>query len=64
MYNKIIRWANENNVQITWFLIGTLLSQISYELANHNFWQVGFNAISIMALYFTRNYRFKVPANG
>ena len=64
MYNKIILWANENNVQVTWFLIGTLLSQISYELVNGNYWQSAINAICIAGLYFTRNFKFKVPANG
>lgn len=64
MYNKFIKWCNENNVQVTWFLIGTLLSQISYEAVNGNIWQVVINAICILCLYFTRNFKFKESVNG
>ena len=64
MYNKFINWCNENNVQVTWFLIGTLLTEMLYETIKLNYWALLINSLCILGLWFTRDVKFKESVNG
>lgn len=53
------QWYGENNVEITWFLIGILLMGTLDSLAKGQYWQAGINFILLITNYFVRSSGFR-----
>ena len=57
MWEKFKNWSNENNVQITWFLLGVTLMALFDNMAKHNWTEAAWNFFVLVLLYTTRNVR-------
>ena len=56
---SITEWYKENNVEITWFLIGILLMETLDALAKRQYWFAGNNLILLITNYLLRSFGFR-----
>lgn len=50
------QWYGENNVEITWFVIGILLMATLDSLAKGQYWEAGVNFIILIINYLVRSW--------
>lgn len=53
------QWYGENNVEITWFVIGILLMATLDSLAKGQYWEAGVNFIILIINYLVRSSGFR-----
>lgn len=58
MFSKLREWANANNTEVTWFLIGVLVVSTLDALARGEYLWVVFNILMIWMNYAFRNTEF------
>lgn len=51
---KFFNWCNENNTEITWFLIGVTLMAFLDSLAKQSYGMAVWNFVVLALIYFTR----------
>ncbi len=51
---KFFDWCNENNIEITWFLIGVTLMAFLDSLTKQSYGMATWNFVVLALLYFTR----------
>jgi len=56
---SIAEWYKENNVEITWLVIGILIMGTLDSLAKGHYWFAGINFILLLANYFLRSSGFR-----
>ena len=55
---KLVQWYEENNVEITWFLIGILSVGTLDQLAKGQYWSAAINFFLIVVNYLLRKEGF------
>lgn len=53
-WNKFWEWSNENNTQITWFLLGFFLYDLFVKIGRSEWYSVAWSLVIITLLYITR----------
>jgi hypothetical protein len=54
MWNKICNWYNTNDMQITWFIIGSFLTWLFVDISFGNFLGALFDLIIVVVNYVYR----------
>ena len=56
---KFIRWFDNNNAEIVWFLVGFCYCDMLNELAAHRYWPAAWNFFIIVTNIFLRKSNFQ-----
>jgi hypothetical protein len=56
--DKFTQWFVDNNVEITWSLMGFLFCDMIEQIVRQNFWHAGWNFFIISINYFLRKEGF------
>ena len=56
---SISQWYIENNVEITWYLLGMLTINVIDSLAKRHYWSAGISFFIMVANYLLRSHGFR-----
>lgn len=56
---SISKWYIENNVEITWYLLGVLTMSVMDSLIKREYWAAGFIFVIMIANYLLRKHGFR-----
>ena len=56
---SISKWYIENNVEITWYLLGLLTMSVMDSLIKREYWAAGFIFVIMVANYLLRKHGFR-----
>lgn len=56
-WERFLNWANENNVEITWYFLGFMVCDLLVKIGKNDWIGTAWNSAIIVLLYITRKIR-------